>query len=188
MRRAPPPSLPQLTKHLSAAHVEIANAVFKKHFDRVADLLEARMGATTGPSRDTAPSPARRDQGAAKRPRVQQTLEDDMEGGDDGDADDDEEEEGTGASISRAVELERFSKVKRGGSRARGVGLTRDYARRLARPTSRRGRRRTGASVFFVSTRRTSASFPSISSSLLFFSLASTRRRTSNGSLATRAA
>ena len=83
-------------------------AVFDRHFNRVADMLDSRMVV----SRGTAPSPSRpdRDPDRNKRSRVAQSLEDDVD--DDGDVDveeDEEDEEPT--SVSRAVERERFSRI-----------------------------------------------------------------------------
>ena len=99
-------------KHLSDPELEAAQAVFKRHYDRVADMLEAKMGTGDGPSLGTSPSPVRAEQQSDKRARMNRSIGDELEDemaddGDDGDGDDGAEQ----PSISRAVERERFLNI-----------------------------------------------------------------------------
>ena len=84
------------------------NAVFERHFNRVADLLESWMSM----SRGSAPSPTRpdRDPNRNKRTRVAPSLEDDVDDDDDEEVED-EDEDDEPTSISRAVERERFGRI-----------------------------------------------------------------------------
>ena len=108
-----PTMLKKMSKWLSESEIEQADAVFDRHFNRVANMLEAKLGSSSGPSRGSAPSPVRAEQGAAKRAKVTRSVEDDMDAcsGDDDDDDDDEGDEEDVPSISRALELERFKQI-----------------------------------------------------------------------------
>ena len=112
-------------KWLSISELEQAHAVFKKHYDRVADMLEAKQGSSAGPSRGSAPSPAKAQQADPKRAKVTRTVEERMDensSSDDGSGDDDVgEASASRPSVSRAAKSERFTKITKADiARAKG--------------------------------------------------------------------
>ena len=112
-------------KWLSISELEQAHAVFKKHYDRVADMLEAKQGSSAGPSRGSAPSPAKAQQADPKRAKVTRTVEERMDensSSDDGSGDDNVGEASASApSVSRAAESECFTKITKADiARAKG--------------------------------------------------------------------